>query len=222
MTGIGMLEARLLVQLGDHVHAHRGLGRLGAKRVQESEVAMGIAKVQDLPHAAVGHLQESVRAWIGGADPAPAALCAFWEGRVDRVRFSPCGFRLHLGAPSVYTEPDPNAFHLAPRSPYFRRDGDVEALRVSRTGFPEDVVVWWDGREDPSSVVDLVQPGCTLTVVRPRRSWWTSWADVSVVSADRVAAAVYGRFKMTKVHVGDDQDFEEIIMGVEEAKAKSL
>lgn len=225
----GMLEARLLVRLADHVHAHRGIGRLADPRtVAEAELAISSAKVEDVSPAAAVLLSDAVEGWLRGRNPAPLIHQAFWLDRIERVQFQPVKFRLHVGAP-VCARPEQNdVYHLQVdlERPCPQPGGTLEAMRLGpyrgeRGSFPDDVVVWWEGLSasfDWKAVADLVHPGSTFTVVRPcRGQWWLGWAGLD--QGDRLADILYRRYKFAKLFVGEDRDFEFVVSGIESLKA---
>lgn len=228
-----MLEARLLVRLADHVHAHRGIGRLAAARtVAEAELAISNAKVEDVSPAAATILSDAVGGWLRGRDVgrdvAPLVHTAFWLDRIERVQFQPVKFRLHVGAPACARPEENDVYHLQvdPERACPQPGGTLEAMRLGpyrgeRGSFPDDVVVWWEGARAPvdwKAVADLVQPGSTFTVVRPRRGqWWLGWAGLD--QGDQLADILYRRYKFSKLFVGEDQDFEFVVSGIEGLKA---
>lgn len=223
----GMFEARLLVELANHVKAHQGLARLSAaKTVAEAELALVNAKVADVSPLAAELLSDAVNVWLQGRDPAPYVLHAFWLDLIDRVQFRPVKFRLHVGAPCC-VRPETGVFYLDVVQPSIGRKnfmlgGTLDGLRLDpHRGefgtYPDDVVVWWEGRSGLPGLVELVQPGSTLTLLRPRRKqWWTSWAGLA--QEDVLAGALYKRYNFTKLFVGEDPDFEFMIMGIEAIK----
>ena len=224
-----MLEARLLVRLADHVHAHRGVGRLVAPRtVAEAELAIANAKVEDTSPGAALLLSEAVAAWMRGVDPAPWVLQAFWFDRIGRVQFQPVKFRLHVGAPACLPLEGNDAYCLEVWRDRrnLKADGTLESMRLGpyrgeRGSFPDDVVVWWEPATSPTdwkAVADLVQPGSTFTVVRPRRGqWWLGWAGLD--QGDRLADILYRRYRFAKLFVGEDSDFEFVVSGIEGLRA---
>ena len=153
---------------------------------------------------------------------------AFWLCHPEQRKLRPAKFRLHVGAPACHEEPaEGSAFYLAVCGDWkaMRRGGTLDQMRLGnfqgeRGGFPDDVAVWWEGNltaEQVAQAAELVQPGCTLTLLRPNpKTWWLGWAGLKF--EDRLPSLLYSRFHFVKVLASSDRECDAVIFGVEGLK----
>ena len=142
-----LFEARLLVLLADHVDKHRGLSRLTvAQTVAQAEVALSHAQVQDSPVESTRLLAQAFNLWGKGESPSACMLNAFWSSRVDAHKFLPSKFRLHVGAPACFAEPDHDScfFLRVDASKYLHHGGSLEEMSLGdfkgeQGRFPDDI-----------------------------------------------------------------------------------
>ena len=222
-----LLEARLLVLLADHIEKHRGLSRLtAAQTVAQAEVALSHAHAQDAPAEAVRLLTQAFNLWIKGESPAACMLDTFWSTRLGVHKFLPVKFRLHVGAPACFeTDGDPCFFLRVSDSKHLHRGGTLEGMALGdfkgeQGRFPDDITVWWEGELSQVQIdvlAQYVQPGCTLTLIRPdTKAWWLGWAGLKF--EDKLPTVLYAQYQFTKIFAAKENGCEVTIIGVEGLK----
>ena len=222
-----LFEARLLVQLADHVQRNRGLARLTAgNTVAQAEVALSHAQAQDVSPQAADMLNRAVAEWAKGKQPAPYMLNAFWTAHMVHQKLRPAKFRMHVGAPACFQTDGGSAFFLAVNSSkQMHPGGNLEQMalgefRGEQGRFPDDVTLWWEGDLTAAQITELaryVQPGCTLTLMRPDpKSWWLGWAGIKF--DDKLPTLLYSQFNFNKVFAVKEDGCDIMIIGVEGVK----
>ena len=217
-----LFEWRLIIQLADHIQQHNGLARLAAgQTVAESEVALAQAQIQDVPRDACYLIQKAVSEWKQGREHRGYLLDAFWTTHLDAIKFRPVKLRFHVHAPQCF-QSDSSSFFYIPRDiPGCRHGGALEHFALGEFKgecgrFPDDIVLWWEADLTDAETIELakfVQPGSTLTLLRPDKTWWLGWASLKF--EDRLPSLLYTRYQFTKVYAVKESGYDMTIIGIE-------